>query len=212
MTINGVVFVLSSTGFDSQFSPLVSFLAISSNLSIINTTNATQTIAIALGDTSYLTSTGIPPRFFTAGNGMFLSTPPMSGSIVDGSFFADPANAQGASTVTDTPGNLLANFSVTDNQPTPSFAVGSQGFSSIPVPDNTLFSMTETVSITLAPNTGLGSYGQFFEADAQVHGVPEPSTWALMLIGFAGLGFAAYRRQKKDTAPNGEANGLRCSV
>ena len=25
-------------------------------------------------------------------------------------------------------------------------------------------------------------------------GVPEPSTWALMLIGFAGLGFAGYRR------------------
>ena len=24
--------------------------------------------------------------------------------------------------------------------------------------------------------------------------VPEPSTWAMMLVGFAGLGFAAYRR------------------
>ena len=27
--------------------------------------------------------------------------------------------------------------------------------------------------------------------------VPEPSTWAMMLIGFAGLGFAAYRRSRK---------------
>jgi hypothetical protein len=27
-------------------------------------------------------------------------------------------------------------------------------------------------------------------------GVPEPSTWALMGLGFAGLGFAAYRRKK----------------
>jgi hypothetical protein len=27
--------------------------------------------------------------------------------------------------------------------------------------------------------------------------VPEPSTWALMMIGFAGLGFMAYRRQQK---------------
>jgi PEP-CTERM motif len=27
-------------------------------------------------------------------------------------------------------------------------------------------------------------------------GVPEPSTWAMMLIGFAGLGFASYRNRK----------------
>lgn len=33
--------------------------------------------------------------------------------------------------------------------------------------------------ITLPPNVGA---------------VPEPSTWAMLLIGFAGIGFAAYRR------------------
>ena len=27
--------------------------------------------------------------------------------------------------------------------------------------------------------------------------VPEPSTWAMMLIGFAGLGFAGYRASRK---------------
>jgi hypothetical protein len=26
--------------------------------------------------------------------------------------------------------------------------------------------------------------------------VPEPSTWAMMLLGFAGIGFMAYRRRK----------------
>jgi hypothetical protein len=26
--------------------------------------------------------------------------------------------------------------------------------------------------------------------------VPEPSTWAMMLLGFAGLGFAGYRRTR----------------
>jgi len=27
--------------------------------------------------------------------------------------------------------------------------------------------------------------------------VPEPSTWAMMILGFAGIGFMAYRRKSK---------------
>jgi hypothetical protein len=27
--------------------------------------------------------------------------------------------------------------------------------------------------------------------------VPEPSTWAMMILGFAGVGFLAYRRKDK---------------
>jgi outer membrane lipase/esterase len=34
----------------------------------------------------------------------------------------------------------------------------------------------------------------------QVTGVPEPSTWAMMLLGFAGLGFTAYRRKQSTLA------------
>ena len=30
-----------------------------------------------------------------------------------------------------------------------------------------------------------------------VAAVPEPSTWAMMLLGFAGIGFLAYRRKSK---------------
>jgi hypothetical protein len=30
--------------------------------------------------------------------------------------------------------------------------------------------------------------------------VPEPSTWAMMLLGFAGLGFAGYRASRKKVA------------
>jgi hypothetical protein len=35
--------------------------------------------------------------------------------------------------------------------------------------------------------------------------VPEPSTWALMFLGFAGLGFAGYRRTRKGTAARASA-------
>jgi hypothetical protein len=30
--------------------------------------------------------------------------------------------------------------------------------------------------------------------------VPEPSTWAMMVLGFAGLGFAGYRARKRTVA------------
>jgi hypothetical protein len=33
-----------------------------------------------------------------------------------------------------------------------------------------------------------------FDNVAVAGGVPEPSTWAMMLLGFAGLGFAGYRK------------------
>ena len=56
--------------------------------------------------------------------------------------------------------------------------------------------------------TGFGR-SPFFVLDgvsvvSQVTAVPEPSTWAMMLLGFAGVGFAAYRR-KRSTLTNAAA-------
>ncbi|MBV9907812.1 MAG: PEP-CTERM sorting domain-containing protein, partial [Hyphomicrobiales bacterium] len=31
--------------------------------------------------------------------------------------------------------------------------------------------------------------------------IPEPSTWVMMVLGFAGLGYAAARRSSKDQSP-----------
>jgi hypothetical protein len=43
--------------------------------------------------------------------------------------------------------------------------------------------------------------GDGFGFDFGVGGaVPEPSTWAMMLLGFAGLGYAGYRRARKASA------------
>ena len=36
-----------------------------------------------------------------------------------------------------------------------------------------------------------------YAAAGAVSAVPEPSTWAMMLLGFAGIGFMAYRRKSK---------------
>ena len=51
------------------------------------------------------------------------------------------------------------------------------------------FDYLQGYSATTPPINGSPSADQLF-AEA----VPEPSTWAMMLLGFAGLGFVGYRR------------------
>lgn len=41
------------------------------------------------------------------------------------------------------------------------------------------------------------SAGQFTLVVSVAPAVPEPSTWAMMILGFAGIGFIAYRRKSK---------------
>jgi hypothetical protein len=47
----------------------------------------------------------------------------------------------------------------------------------------------------LVVNSASGPAGVWSEE--QIAAVPEPSTWAMMILGFAGLGFMAYRRNSK---------------
>jgi hypothetical protein len=57
---------------------------------------------------------------------------------------------------------------------------------------------TFTTFTTVAFNSGVGEAsanvtGNFFYVAA----VPEPSTWAMIILGFAGIGFTAYRRKSR---------------
>jgi hypothetical protein len=45
-----------------------------------------------------------------------------------------------------------------------------------------------------------GSSEYVMASSAMVAGVPEPSTWAMMILGFLALGFMAYRRKPHATA------------
>jgi len=52
--------------------------------------------------------------------------------------------------------------------------------------------------------SGGGGGGSFVWEDSASVGshapIPEPSTWAMMLLGFVGLGYAGYRQTRKDQA------------
>jgi hypothetical protein len=63
---------------------------------------------------------------------------------------------------------------------------------------------TETLSASIDPqfyivSSDPSAYTLEFSSGIgnSVGGVPEPSTWAMMLLGFAGIGFMAYRRKSE---------------
>jgi hypothetical protein len=53
---------------------------------------------------------------------------------------------------------------------------------------------------SLFSGTVAGTYYYFDLGTASVSAVPEPSTWAMMILGFAGIGFMAYRRRNQTAA------------
>ena len=80
---------------------------------------------------------------------------------------------------------------------------------------NTVGSLGETPWTSFSAIVGPGTYTLQFGVEnandnilssliladnISVAAVPEPSTWALLLLGFAGVGFASYRRTRKGAA------------
>jgi hypothetical protein len=58
------------------------------------------------------------------------------------------------------------------------------------------FAVPFVANLSIAPHTALCSEDT---ACSGLVGAPEPSTWAMMLLGFAGLGFLGYRKACKGT-------------
>ena len=86
-----------------------------------------------------------------------------------------------------TSGPFYATFSYTDDIADGFFAAGLDDAGED-------FSATGTLTLLKAASVGV------FEGSG-VSGVPEPSTWAMMLAGFAFLGYAGYRARRSAAAP-----------
>jgi hypothetical protein len=66
----------------------------------------------------------------------------------------------------------------------------------LPPPNNLVVELTTTYSPYLQFTYTPGGFTAVALDSAIASAVPEPSTWALLLIGFAGIGFAGYRRSE----------------
>jgi PEP-CTERM motif len=81
----------------------------------------------------------------------------------------------------------------TDDDYNSAIAPGETGdFLALVYVDYILPSIDWSVSVEGGPN---GEATVFFGGTVET--IPEPSTWAMTLLGFAGLGFAGYRRTRK---------------
>ena len=151
--------------------------------SLTNDSGGTLFANFAVSDSGF----GDPIRFKT-----FFTTTwrDAAGSSIDVAWYADPQNAPGANTPTDTPGSQFDSFGADTPGGSDTASHSGAGALDISAP----FSLSVGGSIELA------SGGTESASESVTVGVPEPSTWAMMLLGFAGLGFAGYRARKGTAA------------
>ena len=70
--------------------------------------------------------------------------------------------------------------------------------SDTPLSDTATYTGQTFSSLGVTPGTYEWKWGTGANQNFTLEiGVPEPSTWAMMLLGFAGLGFAGYRRRTR---------------
>jgi PEP-CTERM motif len=159
----------------------------SASLAAINENNAVETVTVIVSDIDYAAPVN---TVALTGSGTFQAT---VGSTVTYKWFADTSNTQGADTTGSTPGTLLNTFSTTATGIVQSFSTNF----------TTPFSATDPFSMTIEATYTLQPFGELLSrgtAMVATNSVPEPSTWVMMALGFAGLGFLGHRSSRTKIA------------
>ena len=184
MTLDGVTVSGSlSQSFGTPITPGTDFLNTSS-LQVTNNSGGLRTITVTVGDTDFHYPAW---SWFSAGSGTWARAGTLSHITMN--WFGDALNRQGADNAFDTPGALLDTFSDTSNGVLNN-AFSHNGSGDFPSQLMDPFSMTEQATFTLVNGGELINRGQSIAA------IPEASTWAMLLAGFAGLGWGAWSRKR----------------
>lgn len=182
--LDGILFSSSSA---SSASGKTDFLNVS-NLLITNTNDAAVNIVITVSNTDFMAPVH---SFDDATSGVWQGS---GGSTALMKWFIDPNNAQGADNAFDTPGVLVDSNLSTSAGPVLAFSRNSPTF------DDGLtspFSMTEQVTVHLDAGESLVNRGQSIVGASAI---PEPSTWAMMGLGFGLLAFFGAKRRRTSVA------------
>jgi PEP-CTERM motif len=135
-----------------------------------------------------------------SGSGTFDADATLPALITDatGIISSDPGFGAGPFTVTGISGYAAADNTIyalgfDDNQVGGISLATSAG-------DINIFYLNGAPGVTNSVQNPGGGLVALYTADLSVTAVPEPSTWAMTLLGFAGLSFAGYRRARTGRA------------
>jgi hypothetical protein len=134
---------------------------------------------------------------FIAGDGITQSVATVSGANYQLQFgLSDENGPNGVTTLDVTIGSQTTVFTLTaDNSGFFHKPLTTQTIDYVATSGNTAISFIETATNDGGNNDALID-GVSFQGPAVAGAVPEPSTWAMMILGFVGLGFMGYRRRK----------------
>jgi hypothetical protein len=153
-----------------------------SSSSIVNESGAPIRINLVASDTDFV---GPVKAILESGSLTFNNAVGSGPSALQ--FWADPLNVQGANPL-NTPGVLLDTVTGVPVTNPDSFSgtLTSPFFAGGP------FSMSESASLALIAGGSITGFNQSETSSA----IPEPRTWAMLVIGFGLMGFAAMRKRR----------------
>ena len=151
---------------------------------ISNSGPSTGALRIVVGDTNFVGPVnGIRESASLTFNDALGSGPSTLG------FFADSANGQPAGIGLSTPGTTL--FQDSGSPTTNPFSFAGTNLS--PFSADGAFSMTEAATLGLRGGASITGFNESMETAA----IPEPSTWAMLGLGFGLMAFFGIKRSRK---------------